>query len=117
MDGVTMFAFISLSVLSGFAIWHVLALRSGQRQLAEGIGMGVGKVIERLEVVEAIPEVLQELNLGGVTLQPNKTVGEMIFETIVARMTGETTNDFNPLANLNGPTQDDQENNPPETGV
>jgi hypothetical protein len=109
MDGVTMFAFISLSVLSGFTIWHVLALRKGQQQLAQGIGVGVGKVIERLEVVEAIPEVLQELNLGGVTLQPNKTVGEMIFETIVARMTGDNTNDFNPLANLDGPKAHQEE--------
>jgi hypothetical protein len=109
MDGVTMFAFISLSVLSGFTIWHVLALRKGQQQLAQGMGVGISKVIERLEIVESIPEVLQELNLGGVTLQPNKTVGEMVFEAIVARMTGETTNDFNPLANLDGPKAHQEE--------
>lgn len=103
-------------MLSGFTIWHVLALRKGQQQLAQGIGVGVGKVMERMEVVESIPIALQELNLGGVTLQPNKTVGEMIFETIVAKMTGDNTNDFNPLANLNGPSQDSKEKEPPIHG-
>tara|TARA_Y100000593_G_scaffold89316_1_gene173303 strand:+ start:263 stop:616 length:354 start_codon:yes stop_codon:yes gene_type:complete len=117
MVEVVLVGIILLFVLSGLTIWHVLALRKGQVELANGIGMGVKTLLDRLEVVEAIPEVLQELNLGGVTLQPNKTVGEMIFETIVARMTGDSTNDFNPLRNLNGPTQDYQENNPPETGV
>jgi hypothetical protein len=93
-------------LLSGFTIWHALALRKGQEQLAQGMGMGISKVIERLDIVDSIPDVLQELNLGGVTLQPNKTVGEMIFETIVARMTGDKTNDFNPIANLNATTQE-----------
>ena len=114
MDGVTLFAFLSLSVLSVFTIWHALALRKGQFHIAEGIGAGIAKVIERLEIVESIPEVLQELNLGGVTLNPNKTVGEMIFETIVSRMTGDTTNDFNPLANLNGPKEETPASTPPE---
>ena len=109
MVEVVLVGIILLFVLSGLTIWHVLALRKGQVELANGIGIGVKTLLDRLEVVEHIPEVLQDLNLGGVTLQPNKTVGEMIFETIVARMTGDTTNDLNPLANLNAPQAQSEE--------
>jgi len=112
MDGWALFGIVLLLLLSVFTIWHALALRKGQHQLAQGLGVGIGKVMERLAIVEAIPEVLQELNLGGVTLHPNKTVPEMIFDLVVAKITGDNTNDFNPLANLDGPTQ---EADPPAT--
>jgi hypothetical protein len=79
---------VSLSLLVGFAIWHVLKLRSGQQEIAHGFGQAFTQIIQRLEVVEAIPEVLKDLNLGGVTLQPNKNLGEIVLEAIMGRITG-----------------------------
>jgi len=84
--------FLFLSLFVGFAIWHVLKLRSGQRDIAQGFGQAFTQIIQRLEVVEAIPDVLRDLNLGGVTLQPNKNLGEIVLEAIMAKITGGVKN-------------------------
>lgn len=56
--------------------------------LTNGTVNAVGHFNERLEGIEQIPQILQELNLGGVQLMPQKTIGETILEGIMGHFWG-----------------------------
>lgn len=50
------------------------------QELIQGTVNAVGHFNERLQDIEKIPEILQDLNLGGVQLMPQKTLGETILD-------------------------------------
>ena len=56
--------------------------------LMEGLGNGLGHLDAKLEGVSQIPQILHDLNLGGVQLMPQKTIGEVIAEKVMSTIFG-----------------------------
>lgn len=78
-------------VVIGMQAVTLFITRRTQTQLADlvqGTVNAVGHFNERLQAVEKIPEILQDLNLGGVQLMPQKTLGETIVEGAIKMFWG-----------------------------
>ena len=58
--------------------------------LLNGTVNAVGHFNERLQGIEKIPEILQDLNLGGVQLMPQKTLGETILDGAIKYFWGNS---------------------------
>lgn len=69
----------------------VRTTRSELHQLAQGIGGGFQQIIPSIEEIKGIPEVLRSLDLGGVQLMPQKSLGEMVMEHLMRRFQSDQT--------------------------
>lgn len=77
----------------GMSIWTLFMVRitrSELHQLAQGIGGGFQQIIPSIEEIKGIPEVLRSLDLGGVQLMPQKSLGEMVLDHIMQRFQGDS---------------------------
>ena len=57
--------------------------------IMEGLGNGLGHLDSKLEGVAQIPQILHDLNLGGVQLMPQKTLGEVVAEKVMSAIFGQ----------------------------
>ena len=84
MDWLLIGGMVALISLSAVSLWHSRKVKLSQDMLVEGIANAFGVLNEQLKSVEQIPQILQDLNLGGVQLMPQKTLGETIMENVMA---------------------------------
>ena len=79
---------VALILLSAVSLWHSRKVKLSHEMLVEGIANAFGVLNEQLKSVEAIPKILQDLNLGGGQLLRQKTLGESIMENVMAHFFG-----------------------------
>ena len=105
MDAVTLIEWILIfggMVVLGMqavTVFHTSRTRSNMQDLIEGIAGGMGHMHQKMESIEHIPQILQDLNLGGVQLMPQKSLGEIIMEKIM--------DNFREKKNMNPPQADE----------
>lgn len=77
-------------MLLAHAVTLFLHRRSLQNDadLVQGLAQSLAHIASQLEKIEQIPAVMQDLNLGGVNLMPQKTLGETIMEHVMANFFG-----------------------------
>ncbi len=69
--------------MQAVTVFHTSRTRSNMQDLIEGIAGGMGHIHQKMESIEQIPQILQDLNLGGVQLMPQKSLGEIVMEKIM----------------------------------
>ena len=69
--------------MQAVTVFHTSRTRSNMQDLIEGIAGGMGHMHQKMESIEHIPQILQDLNLGGVQLMPQKSLGEIVMEKIM----------------------------------
>ncbi len=92
IDVLIMTAVIGAISLSIWTLIQVRITRSELHQMATGIGGGFQQIIPSIEEIKGIPEVLRSLDLGGVQLMPQKSLGEMVLDHVMRRFQGESQN-------------------------
>ena len=101
--------------LQAVTVFHTSRTRSNMQDLIEGIAHGLSHLNHKMESIEQIPEILGDLNLGAVQLMPQKSLGEIIMEKIMERMS--------PIKNIDPSTTEktwpagEQPENPPLESV
>ena len=85
--------------MQAVTVFHTSRTRSNMQDLIEGIAGGMGHMHQKMESIEHIPQILQDLNLGGVQLMPQKSLGEIIMEKIM--------DNFREKKNMNPPQADE----------
>jgi len=93
---------IGVLLASSFVLWiNALVLHHRGRELTIGLAQEMaqhlGSMQKVIEDIAQIPEVLQDLNLGGVELRPPKSIVELGFEWFMNRNASEGVNSTPPL--------------------
>ena len=86
---------IGVLLASSFVLWiNALVLHHRGRELTLGLAQEMaqhlGSMQKVIEDIAQIPEVLQDLNLGGVQLMPQKTLGETILDGAIKYFWGNS---------------------------
>lgn len=98
--------------MQAVTVFHTTRTRSNMDDLVHGVANAMQHLSQRLEGIEKIPEILQDLNLGGVQLMPQKSLGEIVMEKIMERMSFGKNIDSHPPPEV-WPDADQPENLPP----
>ena len=77
--------------MQAVTVFHTSRTRSNMQDLVNGLAGGIGRLAERMDALEQIPEILKEIGIGGVQLMPQKTLGESIMEHVVSKWFGSQT--------------------------
>ena len=93
---------IGVLLASSFVLWiTAFVLHHRGRELTIGLAQEMaqhlGTMQKVIEDIAQIPEVLQDLNLGGVELRPPKSIVELGFEWFMNRNASEGVNSTPPL--------------------
>jgi hypothetical protein len=75
-------------LMHGVTLFHLIKARSDIENLSNGSANAFAIIGQNLQGVAELPQLLSELNLGGVQLMPQKTLGETILEGIMSHFWG-----------------------------